>query len=204
MSSLKGDDQLMKTREQILEDLKLRLSQLSAGTIQGWAIEDALASCWHELKGNEEGGMVAYKLRKGRMEDVVWNPPLLAFAIERHGAVVNGSVYAEVQHWSVNVDTRTATLGETERRLLGMKDKPLKVEPLVDGLIKSIVEHASDSRLKWDGDSKVKALIAEIIPATNRETTTARRKRFWKALEAKIHAHGWQRLAPRSQFLVRL
>jgi hypothetical protein len=95
----------------------------------------------------------------------------------------------------------TASLEKNKRRLLGTKAKPLDVEPLADALTKSIVDHASDPHLRWDSNGKVKVLIGEIIPATNKQTTSARRKRFWKALEERIHAHGWKRLSPSSQFL---
>jgi len=36
--------------------------------------------------------MEGHKL-KNRMESVMWNPPLLEFDIERHGATVNGAVW---------------------------------------------------------------------------------------------------------------
>ena len=66
---------------------------LTSGRIH-WTpeVEEVLASCWHNLNGGEEGGMEGHKL-KNRMESVMWNPPLLEFDIERHGATVNGAVW---------------------------------------------------------------------------------------------------------------
>src|SRR3954447_10470619 len=52
-------------------------------------IESLLAACWDDLAGNE-GGMTGRKI-PGRTEDLKWNPPILTFRIERHGAFVAGS-----------------------------------------------------------------------------------------------------------------
>jgi hypothetical protein len=177
------------------------LSQFVSGRIE-LTLEDerVLASCWHDLKGGGEGGMEGYKL-KNRMESVVWNPPFLEFDIERHGATVNGSIYAGVQHWSVNVAAGEASLVGEKRRAVHAKNKSLKTGPLADEISKAIVAHATDRRLKWEGDHKVRILIVSIIPTTNQQTTSGRRKRFWKALEEEVKPHGWIRVSPRSSFL---
>jgi hypothetical protein len=54
-------------------------------------LETILASCWHELDQNHAGGMVAEKLYD-RIEEVLPEPPLLTFTIERHGGTVRGSL----------------------------------------------------------------------------------------------------------------
>jgi hypothetical protein len=184
----------------VFETCRKYLNELAPGPIEDTpTIEGLLASCWHEI-GGDDGGMVGYKL-KGRMEDVVWSPPLLRFRIERHGATVYGSVYAEVQNWSVNLDAKTASLEGSTRRQVGTKDKRLNVEPIATALAKSICEHTVNPALRWDSEDKVKVLVAKIIPTTNQQTTSARRKRFWKALENKVGPYGWQRVSNRSQFL---
>lgn len=185
----------------MMEKLQARMTLYSPGPIDDTEeLDDVVASYWHELAGSAEGGMEGRKL-EGRMEMAEWNPPLLTFNIERHGATVNGSVYAEVQHWSVNVETGEASLEGRRRRQVSAKDKPLKVEPLVEEIIAAIVERANDHRLKWDGDQKVRILISSVISATNNQTRSARRKRFWNAMEEKIEPLGWTRLSPRSSYL---
>ena len=97
-------------------------------------------------------------------------PPILSFAIERHGGTVLGSVYADLQHWSVNLDTKEAILqAGKSKRLLGQKAKPLNVEPLADALVKDLLERTSE-HLRWDTPSRVRVLVNEIIPATNKQT----------------------------------
>ena len=52
-------------------------------------IESALAACWEELSGFTDGGMTRDKL-SSRIETVRWEPPVLSFMIERHGALIAG------------------------------------------------------------------------------------------------------------------
>jgi hypothetical protein len=77
--------------------------------------ERLLFLAWGGFKfPNGDGGMEAYKLLN-RTEDLAWNAPILSFNIERHGATVGGSVYAEVQSWQVNTESGEAILGEGQR-----------------------------------------------------------------------------------------
>ncbi len=48
-------------------------------------IEALLGDCWDRLAGSRQGGMRDHKL-VGRTEDMNWQPPILTFSIERHGA----------------------------------------------------------------------------------------------------------------------
>jgi hypothetical protein len=76
-----------------LDDLKKYLQGVQPGTIDNATdLEMLLAWGWHELKG-DDGGMVGHKLI-GRMEDVTWDPPIIYFTIERHGATALRSTRA--------------------------------------------------------------------------------------------------------------
>jgi len=65
-----------------------------------------LAACWHEFGGGDSERMHAGKV--GRMETVRWDPPVLSFRIERHGAMGAGSTRAGLQEWRVDLDRKTA------------------------------------------------------------------------------------------------
>jgi hypothetical protein len=69
-------------------------------------LERLLTDCWHEFTG-DDGGMAGQKLL-GRMEEVVWEPPILTFKIERHGGTVLGSSRATPQEWRLDLDKKTA------------------------------------------------------------------------------------------------
>jgi hypothetical protein len=43
-----------------------------------------------------------------RAEELSWNPPILSFTIERHGATARGSSRAELHEWTVNLHEGTA------------------------------------------------------------------------------------------------
>ena len=141
---------------------------------------------------SHDGNLEPYKLLN-RTENLSWNPPFVEFDIERHGATVNGSVYAEVHHWRVNVETTEASIESNSRRQVGQKDKALKVQPLAQEIASLILGRECDIRLIWKNDKLVRLDINKLIPATNQQTTASRRKRFKTALEAVLAPHGWKR-----------
>lgn len=187
-----------------LKEIRAYLAETPAGAIgsdRTSEVERLLAECWDAVKvTSQDEGLEPYKLRN-RTEGLTWNPPLLKFQIERHGGTAMGSVYAEVHSWKVNLETGEASLTGERRRLVRERDAPLNVKALADQLAKAILKGKRHPHLKWDGNSRVRVLIAEVIPATNRETTSGRRKRFWKALEEQVLTHGWRRASAKSQFL---
>ena len=66
------------------------------------ALVGLLQGCWHELDGSGDTKMNAGKL--DRIEQVRWEPPVLSFVIERHGALAFRSIYAELHQWEVDLD----------------------------------------------------------------------------------------------------
>ena len=106
---------------------------------------------------------------------------------------VNGSVNAEVHSWEVNLETREATIVSKKKRQVRAQDKRLDIGPLVTEILIAVTEHKDDPRLKWHENDQVRVLIAAVIPKTNKDTTSGRRRRFWMALEAELLKHRWQR-----------
>lgn len=89
--------------------LKKRLLRLEPGEVgEVGPLAALLAGCWHEFGGADSERIHAGQL--GRMETVPWNPPVLSFRIERHGAMGLGSTRAETQDWRVDLKSpgRTA------------------------------------------------------------------------------------------------
>jgi hypothetical protein len=98
---------------------------------------------------------------------------------------VNGSIYAELQYWKVDVENSSAILYEKERRMVGKKDKALNVELLVKPLAQAISECRNNPCLRWDSDSKVKVLIAKSFrPRINKPHRQGERG-FGKVLNPK-------------------
>jgi hypothetical protein len=130
-----------------------------------------------------------------RTETVTWSPPVLKFRIERHGPTVSSSIYATVQLWRVDLQKAVADLNDGEKRcLVGERDKPLKLEPIVENIERLILKGEEDPRLKWLSPLRVRVEISKVIPATNAQTTLARRNRFKKALEATLKVTGWRKV----------
>ena len=171
--------------------LRTYLDGIGAGDVSELdGLPALIAKCWNALTIADAQGMKPEKL--DRMEQVRWNPPLLFFEIERHGGMVKGSVYAEIQAWRIDVQTLTASCGSGGKRLKRARQQRLKVEPLVEMVVQLIEAGADDERLHWQSDSYVRVLIGKIIPdGTLQQTIAGRRKRFGKCLEQALKQFGW-------------
>lgn len=107
-----------------MNKLEAYLATLTPGSIDDTNTLGALlADCWDNIQRSDDGGMQAYKL-VGRIEQPVWEPPLLSFNIERHGGTVQGSSRAEIQRWTINLALTTATVSEAGYRQLYRQQSP--------------------------------------------------------------------------------
>jgi hypothetical protein len=171
------------------------IKTLQPGIVEGIERDEVirlLAEYWGLLEGSGETNMDAYKLK--RCEDLSFTPPsTIEFYIERHGGTALGSVYADIHYWTVDLQAGTATCNpHCGKRLVGLRDKPLKVGPLVDKILHQILDHSQTSEyLEWKSDVKVRVLISKIIPKTVYETTLKRKRRFRDALKAELEPYGW-------------
>jgi hypothetical protein len=154
-----------------------------------------LAAVWEELSG-DDGGMEAYKL--SRMEKPIWNPPILTFRIERHGAASLGSSRAEVQEWTVDLERLTASVTVAGRRQIGPIQPRLDVKPIAADLCSAILTGKQDNRLKWESTSKVRMLVGKVLPEGSavKDTLAARRKRLRNELTRLLAPEGWRMVRP--------
>lgn len=184
-----------------LENPRARLASMPSGKVvasqDAHGIAGDLAQCWDELTGSNDGGMAGDKLfdRKGpRTDDLQWNPPVLKFQIERHGGRVLGSTRGELQTWEISVIQATARIVATSHRQLEPMAARLDVNSLATETAAMIVEGRESPWLKWSSPTRVRIVSGEVVPATNRQTTTGRRKRFGAALEDLLRPQGWRRI----------
>ena len=154
-------------------------------------IEFMLVDCWDQLDVDREGGMQARKL-SGRTKNMEWQQPILDFEIERHGSTALGSIYADMQGWTINLDDETASVYRSGRRVLGQRSPPWKAGPVVEELVAHVSAGAEDSRIKWIDAGTVKFLVSEIVPGESKPTLVGRRKRFRATLEEKMRTEGWE------------
>jgi hypothetical protein len=174
------------------------MSKIPAGKIEdnkdlSSEIASALSRVWETLDGGVEGGMSGDKLH-GRMEEIEWAPPLLTFAIERHGGTVKGSVYADLQTWTVDVEKSTARVSVSRGRLLSDRQPRFDVGPLVTEIKELILAGKEDDRLKWQVPGRrVRVQIGKVIPGTGiaRQTFEGRRRRFREHLDKALADVGW-------------
>ena len=98
-----------------------------------------------------------------------WHPPILSFKIERHGGFVLGSSRAEMQLWNIDTANLTATVVKTSHRQMLTMAPRLNVKPIADEIRVAISEGRDDPRIKWSGANRVRILIGEVIPKTNKQ-----------------------------------
>ena len=171
-------------------------ANVSSGSISDpSAVAEPLAKHWHELKGSGEGGMQGDKLH-GRMEDVMWKPPILRFVIERHGGTTCGSTRAELQHWEVDLDAGTAEIIKTGHRQLYSMAPRISVKGMAEEIAEAILsgeKHRSYYRDTGDGNIVVDA--SRLFPTGSgfKRTVEGRRIRLCKYIEDILTDHGWRK-----------
>ena len=145
-------------------------------------LEHLLAGVWHTLSG-DDGGMAGRKLI-GRMERVEWQPPILSFRVERHGGTVLGSTRGEMQHWTVDLDRKTATVNQIRHRQLSPMASRVDVKPIADEITGLVLGGVIDDRLCWLGDGRVRIEMSKIFPELSgyKQTVQGRRRRLSEGL----------------------
>lgn len=181
-----------------MQELLTYLASISRGSVADTAmLEGLLAACWEQFEGSNAEGMAGDKLC-GRMEDVVWRPPILRFMIERHGATVLGSTRAERHAWKIDLENRSASCEKVGYRQVSPRQSRLNVEPMAEEIVQLIMAHQEDERLKWRVDGSVWVQIGRILPQYSavKQTLAARRTRFRATVDLLLHNAGWRKVRP--------
>ena len=178
-----------------VQKLRDYLNSIPAGKITDvGGLRSVLAPCWNQFSDACDKGMEGYKL--DRMEDVSWDPPVLSFTIERHGGTVLGSTRGELQCWSVDVETLSATCSTASHRQLKPMQPKLDVKAIAEGTVALILERRQEPRLKWNPDGSVRVLISRIIRSGSavQQTLAGRRKGLRDEIERLLTERGWHKV----------
>lgn len=179
-----------------VKQLKGHLTALPPGEV---AVPGALialpAGCWHELEGGAAEGMKTSKL--ARIEDVRWDPPILSFQLERHGALALGSTRAELQVWSVDLDNNRVSCAKSRSyRQLVPRAERVRAEPIASEIAEAINAGRDDHRLKWGRDGTVRVVLTKVFPYGSgyMQTIAGRRKRLRETLTRLLAERGWREI----------
>ncbi len=132
-----------------------------------------------------------------RMEAVRWEPPLLSFMIERHGAVALGSTRAGLQRWRVDLGRiRASCVKDRSYCQLLPRAERVKAEPVAAELAEAISAGRADDRLSWGRDGSVRVVLTKVFPYGSgyMQTIAGRRKRFRAALTELLIERGWREI----------
>ena len=128
-----------------------------------------------------------------RMEDLKWDKPNIYFKIERHARTINGTSRAELHTWEINTDTWNASIIHHGHRQLRPQDKRLDTKVLAKVVAELIISETEHEYLKWKTPGiYCKLNMEEIIPATNKRTTSDRRSRFKQQLDEFLVNTVWE------------
>ena len=166
-----------------------------------------LRECWHDFRGSSEASMRAWKL--DRAEEFWWNPPLLSFTIEGHGATMLGSSRADLQNWTLNLTARDAQCSKERYRQIRPASPKLDVKPLASRVRESIRQGSGSNSdlvqngvVVWKGDDEVWVYHGKLIPGGGYQQTVAgRRKRLRDELTNIMKPLGWKLLEVRQAMI---
>jgi len=183
--------------ESLFERLRQFLATLPTGPVppeRQPELVQLLADCWDLFDGSDQEAMESYKLE--RMEAPYWNPPILTFTIERHGATVMGSTRAELQDWVIDLERKVADCQVIGHRQVSRRQAAVDVKPIADELVGLIISGSRDERLQWSTGGSIQVLSSRIFPwlSAPKQTVEGRRSRLCNAIEECLAPHGWHRL----------
>ncbi len=176
-----------------MDNLQTLLATIQSGKLGDTAdLERLLVASWDEFTG-DHGGMEGHKLLR-RIEDVTWQPPILCFVIERHGGTVLGSTRAELQHWEVNVEKKTAVIVKYGHRQLPRQR--IYIKPLVECILAAIRSGSENELVAKHDDGTFSLNTTLIFPKGSavKMTLEGRRKRLREAVAAVLLKEGWERM----------
>jgi hypothetical protein len=179
----------------VLDRLRAHLAATPAGSITDTTVlEGRLADCWEDLAG-DRGAMRGEKLFR-RMESVNWQPPKLAFVIERHGGTVAGSTRAELQHWEIDLEKGEASLVRSGRRQLYQMSSRVDVKPLAESALAALRSGAASELVLKRKDGTFSVNTGHIFPQNSavKATLAGRRKRLCNVVADALLAEGWRRV----------
>ncbi len=185
-----------------LQKLRETLRSVPAGPITDdqlyREIVRLLGECWEQMPGTHETAMRDFKLN--RAEQVSWDYPVLSFILERHGGTVLGSTRAELQRWTVNLESGSVGQSVETFRQLTPTAPRLDVKPIVTRVCEAVRQGSgSDCKLtksgivSWPDENRVIIKQGVLIPDDGfRQTVADRRRRFRDALIKQMKAQGWE------------
>lgn len=182
-----------KNGQEVTRDLRDYLNCFTNGPIDNVEhLERLLADCWDDIPGARDEQTRGYKLL-GRLEEPIWEPPLLRFSLERHGGTAMGSTRADIHDWVVDISTGEAYIERRRKRQVRAKAAPVSVKEIATDLAKIILQDSRDDRLQYLNDGVVRIKMNDILPHGTdfKITVRGRRKRLCRYVLEILSPHGW-------------
>jgi hypothetical protein len=159
------------------------------------SFESILYDAWPLLDGSDSEGMNPDKIL-GRTENLCIEDGRVCFDIERHGALVMGSAYAEIQWWAVDPWKQMAMTSCSGKRRIHPIAKSFKMSDAVAAaldLYGRLDAHEEHPAIAWNKDGSAMLTIKSWIDLGDYKLTReTRSKRFKSAVIDTIESSSWK------------
>ena len=177
-----------------LQNLNKHLTALPAGPISNeGTVRLLLYDAWDDLLIADDGGFKKDN-HIYRVVNLVWDSPCLTFEIERHGGVARGSIRAEIQKWTINVQSHFADYIVSGLKQMRPPNLPVDMAPIVTRVTSSISDQSDDPWITWldQERSRCRLNIPLIIPDQGpSQAVRESRKRLNEDLAQTLAPSGW-------------
>jgi hypothetical protein len=171
--------------------LSLQKGDISKSNVS--KLEHLLCECWDGFSGSASEGMEAYKLIDS-MKDVYFKYPFLYFVVELKGDTVLRSNRTDLYNWLLNIENKQATCQKKGYRLSEPRSNPVFIVSIAKEVIRKILNHQKDPRIKWENNGTVRLLMEEMISTGRRTTLNYRRKKIRGKVDEILLPIGWRKI----------
>jgi hypothetical protein len=156
-------------------------------------LEHLLCECWDRFSGSASEGMEAYKLIDS-MKDVYFKYPFLYFVVELKGDTVLRSNRTDLYNWLLNIENKQATCQKKRYLHAEPRSNSLYIVLIAKEVIRKILNHQKDPRIKWENNGTVRLLMEEMISTGRRTTLNYRRKKIRGKVDEILLPIGWRKI----------
>ncbi len=179
-----------------MERLRDYLASLPAGPVaETEALATEVAACWEHFTGSSAARIPAAEVL-WRLRNAVWRSPLLSFDLASEAQGEAGLAGPAALRWEMDVENETAAIAAPAHHGAAPTRPRLDMAELAEQIVRLILAHRQDHRLRWYSDGSVRVAVGTILPegVGFKQTISNRRRKFRRALEEQLPTAGWRKV----------
>lgn len=179
-----------------MEQLRDYLASLPAGPVaEAGVLAAEVAACWEHFAGSSAARIPAAEVL-WRLRNAIWRPPLLSFDLASGAREEASFASPAALRWALDVENETAAVAAPAHHGTAPTRPRLDMAELAEQIVRLILAHRRDHRLRWYSDGSVRVAVGTILPegAGFKQTISNRRRKFRRALEDQLPTAGWRKV----------